>query len=245
MDAIYYISGVLMIPTFIGLLVAIVLFLLKPHLLQKSKHINKPVSRAIIFSVGFAALLVAFVGYGSVLAATEPASVKQERLAREAVETRAKQAAEQKAKEAAEAQRKREEEARKPVVKQETKTDPVAFETIEEQDATIPKDEKRIAVEGSNGERTITYDVTYQEGKEISRKGVKNEITKQPTTKVVKVGTYVAPTPAPAPQQRSSASSAYYKNCSAARAAGAAPVYRGQPGYGTHLDRDGDGIGCE
>lgn len=39
--------------------------------------------------------------------------------------------------------------------------------------------------------------------------------------------------------------SAYYKNCTAARAAGAAPVYRGQPGYGSHLDRDNDGVGCE
>jgi hypothetical protein len=36
-----------------------------------------------------------------------------------------------------------------------------------------------------------------------------------------------------------------YANCAAARAAGAAPVRRGQPGYGPHLDRDGDGIGCE
>ena len=36
-----------------------------------------------------------------------------------------------------------------------------------------------------------------------------------------------------------------YRNCSAARAAGAAPVYRGDPGYGLHLDRDNDGIGCE
>ncbi len=40
-------------------------------------------------------------------------------------------------------------------------------------------------------------------------------------------------------------SSVYYKNCSAARAAGAAPVYEGDPGYGTHLDRDRDGVGCE
>lgn len=39
--------------------------------------------------------------------------------------------------------------------------------------------------------------------------------------------------------------SAYYPNCSAARAAGAAPVRLGDPGYGRHLDRDGDGIGCE
>lgn len=36
-----------------------------------------------------------------------------------------------------------------------------------------------------------------------------------------------------------------WRNCSEARAAGAAPVRRGQPGYGPHLDRDGDGIGCE
>lgn len=36
-----------------------------------------------------------------------------------------------------------------------------------------------------------------------------------------------------------------YVNCDAARAAGAAPVHRGEPGYGAHLDRDGDGIGCE
>ncbi|RSV20369.1 YHYH domain-containing protein [Sphingomonas sp. ABOLG] len=36
-----------------------------------------------------------------------------------------------------------------------------------------------------------------------------------------------------------------FANCSAARAAGAAPVRRGDPGYGPHLDRDDDGIGCE
>lgn len=36
-----------------------------------------------------------------------------------------------------------------------------------------------------------------------------------------------------------------YANCAAARAAGAAPVYRGDPGYGPHLDRDNDGVGCE
>ena len=36
-----------------------------------------------------------------------------------------------------------------------------------------------------------------------------------------------------------------YRNCSEARAADAAPVRRGQPGYGSHLDRDEDGIGCE
>lgn len=37
----------------------------------------------------------------------------------------------------------------------------------------------------------------------------------------------------------------YYANCDEVRAAGAAPLYRGQPGYRSGLDRDGDGIACE
>ncbi|MBH0228829.1 thermonuclease family protein [Halobacillus yeomjeoni] len=37
----------------------------------------------------------------------------------------------------------------------------------------------------------------------------------------------------------------YYKNCTAVRNAGADPIRRGEPGYGSHLDRDGDGIACE
>jgi len=36
-----------------------------------------------------------------------------------------------------------------------------------------------------------------------------------------------------------------FGSCAEARAAGAAPVRRGDPGYGSHLDRDGDGMGCE
>src|SRR5690606_10167197 len=43
----------------------------------------------------------------------------------------------------------------------------------------------------------------------------------------------------------SQASNVYYKNCSAVRAAGAAPIRVGEPGYSRKLDRDGDGIGCE
>jgi hypothetical protein len=46
---------------------------------------------------------------------------------------------------------------------------------------------------------------------------------------------------APAPVPRGTS----YRNCAEARAAGAAPVRAGDPGYGRHLDRDGDGVGCE
>ncbi len=36
-----------------------------------------------------------------------------------------------------------------------------------------------------------------------------------------------------------------YKNCSAVRAAGKAPLLEGEPGYSTKLDRDRDGVACE
>ena len=39
--------------------------------------------------------------------------------------------------------------------------------------------------------------------------------------------------------------SAYYLNCAAAEAAGAAPISRGHPGYRPELDRDGDGVACD
>lgn len=39
--------------------------------------------------------------------------------------------------------------------------------------------------------------------------------------------------------------SAYYANCAAVRAAGAAPLHSGDPGYSRKLDRDGDGVACE
>ncbi|MGW6258632.1 excalibur calcium-binding domain-containing protein [Streptomyces sp. NPDC055085] len=41
------------------------------------------------------------------------------------------------------------------------------------------------------------------------------------------------------------AAGAFYENCDAARAAGAAPLHRGDPGYRDELDRDGDGVACE
>ena len=54
-----------------------------------------------------------------------------------------------------------------------------------------------------------------------------------------------ASSPSRALRAVSSSSRSEFANCSQARAAGAAPVHAGDPGYGRHLDRDGDGVGCE
>lgn len=58
----------------------------------------------------------------------------------------------------------------------------------------------------------------------------------------VPVSELVTPTPN-GPQNI--ASEVYYKNCAAVRAAGAAPLHRGEPGYSLHLDGNADGVACE
>lgn len=44
---------------------------------------------------------------------------------------------------------------------------------------------------------------------------------------------------------RASGGGRVFTSCAQARAAGAAPVRSGDPGYSRRLDRDGDGVGCE
>jgi hypothetical protein len=59
--------------------------------------------------------------------------------------------------------------------------------------------------------------------------------------------TPVEPATAPASPLEAGAAtpSSSYDNCAEARAAGDAPLFRGEPGYGPHLDADRDGIACE
>lgn len=249
MNAVYYISNVLLVLAFIGLPIATIYFMARPHVLNKFPRITKPISPQRVLLVGLLAFTLSIFSFTSIMAATEPESIKQQRAAEQAATLKAQQDKEAKEKAEAEEKRKREEEAKKPVIKTETKTESVDFEVVEEQDANLPQGHTHIAVQGAEGERTITYEVTYVKGKETARKQIKSDITKAPVAKVTKIGTYVAPpppvatpAPAPAPQQNTNV---YYRNCAAARAAGAAPVYVGEPGYASHLDRDNDGIGCE
>lgn len=49
----------------------------------------------------------------------------------------------------------------------------------------------------------------------------------------------------PGQQLRAGSGEVYYANCTEARAAGAAPLERADPGYRSAMDRDGDGVACE
>lgn len=64
--------------------------------------------------------------------------------------------------------------------------------------------------------------------------------TSAPIAPVVPQETYAPETPDAEPT-----GSAFYSSCAEVKAAGAAPILAGQPGYSRKLDRDGDGIACE
>ena len=74
----------------------------------------------------------------------------------------------------------------------------VPFETITQNDAALPKGQTKILQEGVNGERTILTETTTVDGKQSS-KVIENVITKQPTKKIVAVGTKEDTTPTPQP----------------------------------------------
>ncbi|WP_097921871.1 excalibur calcium-binding domain-containing protein [Streptomyces sp. wa1063] len=101
------------------------------------------------------------------------------------------------------------------------------------------------ARDGYAGEDELTYEVLVK-GTEVPAATAVVRIT---VTAAAPEATPTAhPTPAgnaSKPPKTTDPAPAYYENCDAARAAGAAPVEEGDPGYAPHLDRDGDGVGCE
>ncbi|MBF9649739.1 ZmpA/ZmpB/ZmpC family metallo-endopeptidase [Streptococcus pseudopneumoniae] len=67
-------------------------------------------------------------------------------------------------------------------------TEEVAFQTIEQEDATLAKGQTKVVQEGVVGERTIYTEVTIVNG-EKSSKVIENIVTKEPVDKVIAVGT--------------------------------------------------------
>ena len=79
-------------------------------------------------------------------------------------------------------------------------TEAIAFKTVEQPDATLPKGQTKVVQDGVNGEQIVFSEVTTVDGKSTS-KVIKSSITKQPVDKVIAVGTKeeVAPTPVVTP----------------------------------------------
>ncbi|NKY04764.1 excalibur calcium-binding domain-containing protein [Gordonia polyisoprenivorans] len=103
--------------------------------------------------------------------------------------------------------------------------------------------------------RTVVSTVTATMTETTTASAVASTTTPAPTTSEPTGGPTVArglipqtttpTTDAPAAPTTDEGSSVYYSNCAQARAAGAAPLHVGDPGYRSGLDRDGDGVACE
>ena len=79
-----------------------------------------------------------------------------------------------------------------------TSTEVVPFQTITQNDATLPKGQTKVVQKGANGKRTILTEVTTVDGKQTSTV-LENTITEQPVNEVIAVGTKEEAVPAPQP----------------------------------------------
>lgn len=70
-------------------------------------------------------------------------------------------------------------------------TESIAFEVEYIEDKSIPEGEEKVDVEGVEGELTKTYKLTIVNGEEVNRELVKEEVTKAPVNKVIRVGKMV------------------------------------------------------
>lgn len=76
-------------------------------------------------------------------------------------------------------------------IREETKETKIPFATKIEEDTELSWRKKIVKQKGEHGVRTTNYRVSYHNGKEVNRKTLSTEITKDPVTEVVTQGTYV------------------------------------------------------
>lgn len=76
-------------------------------------------------------------------------------------------------------------------VKEEIKEEPVAFKTVEKDDSSLNEGTSKVVTEGKNGIDKVTYQITYVDGVESSRKEVGRETVTAAVDKVVANGTRI------------------------------------------------------
>ena len=180
----------------------------------------------------------------------EAKRVEEERKAKEKAEEerKAKEKAEEerKAKEKAEEERKAREKAEeekrakeKAANELQKKGEALVKQLEESQDMSQVKSAKEIVNQIENTEKkTELLDRIASVESFISQKEEEGRIAREAETRAKEQAEQ-------AQKQQQAPTQSFYKNCKEARAAGVTPIYRGQPGYARHLDRDGDGIACE
>lgn len=76
-------------------------------------------------------------------------------------------------------------------IREETKVSDIPFESKVTEDDGMSWRKKVVSVKGEKGTKTTTYRVAYHDNKEVSRKVIGTEITKEPVTEKITQGTHV------------------------------------------------------
>ncbi len=71
----------------------------------------------------------------------------------------------------------------------ERKTERIGFQTIVTRDSRFPSSYFWIVSNGEEGEKTITTEIVYENGEEVSREVISEEVSKQPVSKEIVIGT--------------------------------------------------------
>ena len=79
-------------------------------------------------------------------------------------------------------------------VVEETKTEPVSFETERQENSSLEQGTENVLQEGQEGERTIIEEVTYVNDVETDRVVISDEITIEPVNEIIEFGTQVTET---------------------------------------------------
>lgn len=68
-------------------------------------------------------------------------------------------------------------------------TEAIPYKSVEQNDSSLYQGSSSVAVKGQDGVKTVTYEVTYENGVETSRRQISEDITAQPIDQVTKIGT--------------------------------------------------------
>lgn len=77
--------------------------------------------------------------------------------------------------------------------RKEKKTEEIAFSVETQKSSSMYIGSSKVTREGVNGSKEVTYQITYVDGKEESRKKVKEKVIKEPVSKIVTEGTKEKP----------------------------------------------------
>lgn len=67
----------------------------------------------------------------------------------------------------------------------------ISFETETKNNASVNRGQQTVVQKGEEGQKVISYKITYKDGIEVARKLLSEQVIKDPTTQVVEVGTKI------------------------------------------------------